>query len=192
VRILWKYLRPQRGHVLLALLLAAAAQVLALVDPIIFGWLIDDYANQRHARPDDELVSGALGLLALAVVVAIASRACKALQDYVTRMVVQGFGARIFNDGLRQTLRLRYQEFEDTNSGETLALLLRVQRHRALHQRLHQRAVRLGGGPGLPALVCDHQELAAGAGVRHRAGGAGRALGPAQPADPRPAARPQP
>jgi ATP-binding cassette subfamily B protein len=41
--------------------------VLALVDPIIFGWLVDDYANQRNVKSDEELVRGALRLLALAV-----------------------------------------------------------------------------------------------------------------------------
>ena len=41
-------------------------------------------------------------------------------------LVVQKFGTQIFNDGLRQTLRLRYQEFEDQRSGETLAILLKV------------------------------------------------------------------
>ena len=50
------------------------------------------------------------------------------MQEYVTRLVVQRFGTQIFNDGLRQTLRLRYQEFEDQSSGETLSLLLRVRR----------------------------------------------------------------
>ena len=124
----WKYLRPQRKLALLALVLAGASQVLALVDPIIFGWLVDDYANQRGAKSDQDLVAGALRLLGLALVVAIASRACKAMQDYVTRLVVQRFGTQIFNDGLRQTLRLRYQEFEDRSSGETLSLLLRVRR----------------------------------------------------------------
>ncbi|HEY8357234.1 MAG TPA: ABC transporter ATP-binding protein [Ramlibacter sp.] len=126
--LLWKHLRPQRRLAALALLLAGLSQVLALVDPIIFGWLVDDYANQRHVKSDSELVNGALRLLGLAVAVAIASRACKAMQDYVTRKVVQRFGTQIFNDGLRQTLRLRYQEFEEQNSGETLSLLLRVRR----------------------------------------------------------------
>jgi ATP-binding cassette subfamily B protein len=124
----WKYLRPQRKLALLALVLAGASQVLALVDPIIFGWLVDDYANQRGVKSDPELLDGALRLLGLALVVAIASRACKAMQDYVTRLVVQRFGTQVFNDGLRQTLRLRYQEFEDRSSGETLSLLLRVRR----------------------------------------------------------------
>jgi ATP-binding cassette subfamily B protein len=128
MHLFWKYLRPQGKLAALALLLAGASQVLALVDPIIFGWLVDDYANQRHVKGDEELVRGALGLLGLAVAVAIASRACKAMQDYVTRMVVQRFGTQVFNDGLRQTLRLRYQEFEDQSSGETLSLLLRVRR----------------------------------------------------------------
>ncbi|TWO69435.1 ABC transporter ATP-binding protein [Caenimonas sedimenti] len=126
VALLGRYLKPQRKLAALALLLAAASQVLALVDPIIFGWIIDGYANQRHAKTDEELVRGALQLLALAVAVAIASRACKAVQDYLTRLVVQRFGTQIFNDGLRQTLRLNYQEFEDRSSGETLSLLLRV------------------------------------------------------------------
>ncbi|RYZ09605.1 MAG: ABC transporter ATP-binding protein [Comamonadaceae bacterium] len=124
----WKYLKPQRRLAALALLLAGLSQVLALVDPIIFGWLVDDYANQRDVKTDEELVTGALRLLALAVAVAVASRACKAMQDYVTRKVVQRFGTHVFNDGLRQTLRLRYQEFEDQSSGETLSLLLRVRR----------------------------------------------------------------
>jgi ATP-binding cassette subfamily B protein len=127
-RLLWKYLRPQARLGALALLLAAASQVLALVDPIIFGWLVDDYATQRNSKPDDELVRGALGLLALAVAVAIASRACKAVQEYLTRLLVQRLGTQVFNDGLRQTLRLRYDEFEDGSSGETLSLLLRVRR----------------------------------------------------------------
>lgn len=126
--VFWRYLRDQRKLAVGALLLAGASQVLALVDPIIFGWLVDDYANQRGAKSDRELVDGALKLLALALAVAIASRACKTMQDYVTRLIVQRIGTRIFNDGLRQTLRLNYQDFEDRSSGETLSLLLRVRR----------------------------------------------------------------
>ena len=47
-------------------------------------------------------------------------------KDYVMRMVVQKFGMQIFNDGLRQTLRLPYQEFEDQSSGEILSILQKV------------------------------------------------------------------
>src|SRR5690606_5402658 len=126
MRLLWRYLKPQRGLIALALLLAAASQVLALVDPIIFGWIIDDYAIDRAGKTDQELVSGALRLLALAVLVAVLSGLALAFQEHVTRQVGQWFGAQIFKGGLRQTLRLRYQEFDDQSSGETLSLLLKV------------------------------------------------------------------
>lgn len=126
MRILWNYLKPYQWIAVLSLLLAGVSQVLALVDPIIFGKIIDDYATQKEAKTDAELVSGVLVLLALAVAVAVLSRLTKAVQEYVTRLVVQKFGTQIFNDGLRQTLRLTYQEFADQRSGETLALLLKV------------------------------------------------------------------
>jgi len=126
MNILWKYLRPHRSLAALALILAGLSQVLALVDPIIFGMIIDEYATNRGDRSADELLSGVLKLLAIAVVVAVLSRLAKAVQEYVTRLVVQKFGTQIFNDGLRQTLRLNYQEFEDQRSGETLSVLLKV------------------------------------------------------------------
>ena len=126
MHILWTYLRPHARLALLALVLAATGQVLALVDPIIFGTIIDKYAIHRGSQTNDELVHGVLMLLALAVVVAVASRAAKALQEYVTRLVVQKIGTQIFNDGLRHLMRLKFQEFEDLRSGETLSLLQKV------------------------------------------------------------------
>ena len=126
MHILWTYLRPHFRLALLALVLAAAGQILALVDPIIFGTIIDRYAIHRGSKTSDELVHGVLMLLGLAVVVAVASRAAKALQEYVTRLVVQKIGTQIFNDGLRHLMRLKYQEFEDLRSGETLSLLQKV------------------------------------------------------------------
>ncbi|MCC2972713.1 ABC transporter ATP-binding protein [Massilia sp. IC2-476] len=126
MHILWSYLRPHWRLAFLALLLAGAAQVLNLVDPIIFGRIIDDYALHPGNRSDDELVSGVLRLLGLAVLVALLARLAKALQEYVTRLTVQKLGVAIFNDGLRHVLRLKYQEFEDLRSGETLSLLQKV------------------------------------------------------------------
>jgi ATP-binding cassette subfamily B protein len=126
MHILWTYLRPHGRLAVLALLLAAASQVLALVDPIIFGHIIDQFATGRSGKSEDELVAGVLRLLALAVVVAVLSRLAKALQEYLTRLVVQKLGTGIFNDGLRHLLRLKFQEFEDLRSGETLSLLQKV------------------------------------------------------------------
>jgi ATP-binding cassette subfamily B protein len=126
MHILWTYLKPHWRLGLLALLLAMASQVLALVDPIIFGMIIDDYAIGRGNKSDEVLLAGVLCLLGLAVLVAVLSRMAKALQEYVTRLVVQKLGTRMFNDGLRQVLRLKFQEFEDLRSGETLSLLQKV------------------------------------------------------------------
>jgi ATP-binding cassette subfamily B protein len=126
MHILWTYLRPHWRLALLALLLATASQVLALVDPIIFGMIIDDYAIKPGNKTNEELVSGVLRLLGLAVLVAVLSRLAKAIQEYVTRLMVQKLGTHMFNDGVRQVLRLKFQEFEELRSGETLSLLQKV------------------------------------------------------------------
>ena len=42
------------------------------------------------------------------------------------RLLVQSVGMEMFNDGLRRTLRLSFQEMEDRSSGETMALLSKV------------------------------------------------------------------
>jgi ATP-binding cassette subfamily B protein len=126
MRILWKYLQPYRWWTALALLLAGIAQVLSLYDPIIFGKIVDNYALKPGNRTEDELVSGVLYLLAIAIGIALLARLFMAFRDYVMRLVVQRFGMQIFNDGLRQTLRLPYQEFEDQTSGEILSILQKV------------------------------------------------------------------
>ncbi|WP_426105401.1 ABC transporter ATP-binding protein [Massilia sp. TSP1-1-2] len=126
MHILWTYLRPHWRLGVLALLLACASQVLALVDPIIFGNIIDNYAIGRGNKSDDVLVHGVLRLLGLAVLVAVLSRLAKAVQEYVTRLMVQKLGTQMFNDGVRQVPRLKFQEFEDLRSGETLSLLQKV------------------------------------------------------------------
>ncbi len=123
MHILWSYLKPHSRLAWLALLLAAISQVLALVDPIIFGKIIDGYAVHPEGKTEQELISGVLRLLGLAVAVAIGSRLAKALQEYVTRLVVQKLGTQLFNDGLRQVMRLKYQEFAEMRTGETLSLL---------------------------------------------------------------------
>ncbi len=106
--------------------LAAVAQVLELIDPIIFGKIIDNFAVNTNGRSQHELVNGALRLLALAVGIALLARLAHAFTDYFTRLVVQKFGLSIFDEGLKQTLRLPYSEFEDTSSGHVLSLLQKV------------------------------------------------------------------
>jgi ATP-binding cassette, subfamily B, bacterial len=126
MKILWTYLKPYRWLITIALVLAGIAQVLALYDPIIFGKIIDNYALNPGSKTQDELVQGALYWLGIAIGVALASRFVMAFRDYFMRLVVQKFGMQIFNDGLKQTLKLPYQDFEERSSGEILSILQKV------------------------------------------------------------------
>jgi ATP-binding cassette subfamily B protein len=124
--LFWKYLKPYSWLIVLVLVLAGVAQILSLYDPIIFGRIIDDYALNPTDQSRDARVEGAVKLLLIAIVIALAARLFLTFKDYVLRMIVQKFGMQIFNDGLRQTLRLPYQEFEDQSSGEILSILQKV------------------------------------------------------------------
>jgi len=125
MKILWKYLKPYKGQMFLALLLALIAQLLHLIDPIIFGRIIDEYGSGR-SLPENELVRGVLFWLALAIGIALLARFFRGLQEYFSRVVVARFGMSIFNEGLKQSLRLSFQEFEQSRSGETISLMQKV------------------------------------------------------------------
>lgn len=126
MKIIWKYLKPQQWLIVISLALAGASQLLNLVDPIIFGKIIDDYAIDPGNRTEDELVRGVVLWLGIAIAVALLARIAKSFQDYFSRLAVQKFGMQIFNDGLKQTIRLSFQEFEEQRSGETLSVLQKV------------------------------------------------------------------
>jgi len=128
MHILWKYLKPYKWLALFSMLLAAVAQALNFLDPVIFGRIIDDYALNPANKTEKELVNGIIWLLLLAVLVSIAAKLAKTFQEYMLRMVVQKFGKAVFDDGLKQTLRLSYQEFEEQRSGETLSILQKTRR----------------------------------------------------------------
>jgi ATP-binding cassette subfamily B protein len=126
MRLLWKYFYPQRRFILIALICAALNQVLSMIDPIIFGKIIDNYANPDAKLPESQLVRGVLAWLGLAIGVALLARVAKAFQDYYTGYSVQRLGLQVFDEGLKQTLRLSFQEFEEQRSGETLSVLQKV------------------------------------------------------------------
>jgi ATP-binding cassette subfamily B protein len=54
------------------------------------------------------------------------SRIAKAFQDYCINLVIQKLGADIYTDGLKHTLQIPFNEFEDQRSGETLNVLQKV------------------------------------------------------------------
>ena len=126
MQLLFQYLKNYKGLIFLALLLAAINQTFSLLDPYIFGKIIDQYADKPNQYTQYEFIKG-VGLLILAAIgVAMVSRIAKAFQDYVTNVIIQKFGAQVYTDGLKHSLQLPFQEFEDQRSGETLNILQKV------------------------------------------------------------------
>jgi len=132
MKILIQYIKPFKGLVLLAFLLAAINQTFSLFDPMIFGKLIDEFAKNPFLDPTGNertqamFLKGVGNMLLLLVGTAMVSRIAKAFQDYIVNVIIQKFGAALFTDGLRHSMQLPYQAFEDQRSGETLSILTKA------------------------------------------------------------------
>lgn len=146
MKLLIQYIKPYKWLVLLTMALAAINIGFSLLDPIIFGKLIN-LANYHQSvkelvppEPDyfwgkfvwvnklgnKEALYGVMWLLIASISVAMISRIAKNFQDYFLNVVIQKFGAKVFTDGLQHAMKLPYQEFEDQRSGETLSILTKV------------------------------------------------------------------
>ena len=140
MRILLHYLKPYKWLVLFALFLTSVNQVFSLFAPMISGKMLDLFANRPHhfdagktlPRSENQYLFGGEGYhgllfyLLLLIGTAMVSRIAKAFQDYFVNVVIQKFGATIFTDGLKHSMRLPFQDFEDQRSGETLSILTKV------------------------------------------------------------------
>jgi ATP-binding cassette subfamily B protein len=124
--LLLGYLKNYWRLVVLALILAATNQVFSLLDPLIFRHVIDDYATKFDRYTNSEFFRGVSVLLAAAVGVAFVSRVAKNFQDYFVNVITQRLGAQLYSDGIRHSLSLPFQVFEDQRSGETLGKLQKV------------------------------------------------------------------
>jgi len=112
----------------LALVLAGLNIGFSLVDPMITGKVLDDYILPRDSAVYTYAfrLHGALIMVGLAVGAAMVSRIAKNFQDYFTNIIVLKTGAQMYSDGLKHSLELPYQVFEDQRSGETLGILQKV------------------------------------------------------------------
>ena len=145
MKILLHYLKPYKWLVVLALGLAAINQVFSLFAPMISGNLLNLFAIKPHVFADGSprgeheyffgkgdfvlfggKFHGLFFFLFLLIGTAMISRIAKAFQDYFVNVIIQKFGATIFTDGLKHSMRLPYQDFEDQRSGETLSILTKV------------------------------------------------------------------
>jgi ATP-binding cassette, subfamily B, bacterial len=126
MKLLYSYLRQYWKLVFLALFLAAINQIFSLLDPYIFQHVIDNYALKFNQYSTSTFFKG-IGLLLLAAIgVAFVSRVAKNFQDYYVNVITQKLGAQIYTDGVKHSLELPYQLFEDQRSGQTLSVLQKV------------------------------------------------------------------
>ncbi len=144
MKILLTYLKPYRNLVIFTLLLASINIGFSLIDPIIFGKMINLANYHQNIKPLDNqnfffgkfeyitkagkpsLLLGAVWLIVVSISVAMISRLAKAFQDYFYNLITQKFGAKVFTDGLQHAMKLPYSDFEDQRSGETLSVLQNV------------------------------------------------------------------
>jgi ATP-binding cassette subfamily B protein len=132
MKILYSYLRNYWPLLGLALGLAAINQVFSLLDPYFFRKLIDHFAPKDgglgavHLVPFGPFLREALPYIGLMLGAAMVSRIAKNFQDYYVNVITQRLGAKMYSDGLRHSLELPYQVFEDQRSGETLGKLQKV------------------------------------------------------------------
>lgn len=126
MKTLYRYLANYKNLVFLALLLAAVNQIFSLLDPWIFRKIIDNYVTHPERYSSDEFLKGAGMLILAAMGAAFVSRVAKNFQDYYVNSITQRLGAQIYADGLKHSLELPYQVFEDQRSGETLGKLQKV------------------------------------------------------------------
>ncbi len=141
MRTLLKYVAPYKWMVILALLLAAINQTFSMLDPYLFGQMLDkfgvhpkEYGHYTAGkvfvrdgfRSQSDFIWGLMKFLGMLIGVAMISRIAKAFQDYCGNVIVQRFGATIFTNGLKHSMALPFSEFEDQRSGETLSILTKV------------------------------------------------------------------
>ncbi|MEZ0538385.1 ABC transporter ATP-binding protein [Fibrella arboris] len=131
MKLLYAYLSRYWGLLILALVLAAINQIFSLLDPYIFRKIIDQFVVKPGGSWGDInfwgfLSQGAGWLILQALGVAMVSRIAKNFQDYYVNVITQRLGAQLYTDGLRHSLELPYQVFEDQRSGETLGILQKV------------------------------------------------------------------
>lgn len=128
MNILYSYLKKHKLLLFLALLMAAVNICFSLSDSIITGKLMQDCGVGIAKYKGNELgfIKSVSFWLGLSLGAAMISRITKNFQDYFTNIVIQRTGAEMYTDGIKKSLDLPYEEFEDQRSGETLSKLTKV------------------------------------------------------------------
>jgi len=122
------YLKPYRKLLILVLILASINQVFSLLSPQVLRWLIDNYLTQVGVVEftTKQYVTGVLWWLGGMVGTAMVSRIAKNFQDYFVNVMTQKIGTSIYQDTIAHTFSLPYAVFENQQSGQLLAKLVKA------------------------------------------------------------------
>lgn len=128
MKLLYAYLKKHKMLLFFALLMAAINICFSLSDSVITGKLMQDCGVGISKYKGNEMgfIKAVSFWLGLSLGAAMVSRITKNFQDYFTNIVIQRTGAEMYTDGIKKSLDLPYEEFEDQRSGETLSKLTKV------------------------------------------------------------------
>lgn len=128
MKLLYSYIIKHKLLLFLALIMASINICFSLSDSVITGKLMQDCGVEISKYTGNKIAFlKSLGFwLGLSLGAAMISRITKNFQDYFTNIVIQRTGAEMYTDGIKKSLDLPFEEFEDQRSGETLSKLTKV------------------------------------------------------------------
>ena len=128
MNLLYEYLKKHKTLLFFALIMATINICFSLSDSIITGKLMQDcgVGIAKYENNETEFLKSVAFWLGLSLGAAMISRLSKNFQDYFTNVVIQRTGAEMYTDGIKKSLDLPYEDFEDQRSGETLNRLQKV------------------------------------------------------------------
>jgi len=141
MKIFIKYLKTEKAILVLALVAATINQVFSLLNPQVFGRIIDNYASQVANFTQSAFIKGVGVLLIVYVLFALLSRTAKAFQDYFVSVVSEKVGTSLYAKSVEYMFGLPFAVFEDQQSG---SLLQKMQQARDKTKKLIGDMVNIG------------------------------------------------
>lgn len=128
MKLLYTYIKKHKLLLFFALIMAAINICFSLSDSVITGKLMQDcgVGIDKYIGNEIGFIKAVGFWLLLSLGAAMVSRLTKNFQDYFTNIVIQRTGAEMYTDGIKKSLDLPYEDFEDQRSGETLSQLQKV------------------------------------------------------------------
>ena len=128
MKLLFQYIKKHKTLLFIALLMASINICFSLCDSIITGKLMQDcgVGILKYKGQQFNFIKSLSFWLGLSLIAAMISRLAKNFQDYFTNIVIQRTGAEMYTDGIKKSLELPFEDFEDQRSGETLNKLQKV------------------------------------------------------------------